>query len=281
MKSFIATAIALAVSASAHSVEMTTERVEIDYKVKGVFSDSTHKIKLRIWRDERHPTNTPFIILNHGRSSNDLTLEDSGYFGDLAKYLVSYGFTVIAPTRVGYGRERENIDIDGTFGASGSCANERGADVLADQGAVVLEYVRSLPYVNPDNGVAAGHSYGGMMAISMAGHQLPGIKAVLNMSGGMGGNPGHQPSCKVETTALMTKYGKAAPNVPQLWVYADDDNRLPPNVVAEWSKALSSEGGDVQVVTFPSGGHNLGPVTKTSEVARLFKKFAQDHGIIR
>ena len=41
-KTLIAVALALALTC-AHSVEMTTERVEIDYQVKGVFSDLTHK----------------------------------------------------------------------------------------------------------------------------------------------------------------------------------------------------------------------------------------------
>ena len=278
-KTLMAVALALALT-SAHSVEMTTERVEIDYKVKGVLSDSTHKIKLTIWRDERKPTNTPFIILNHGRDGGDLSKEDPGVFGALAKYLVTYGFTVIAPTRVGYGRERENIDIDGEVTMSGSCYNEHGADVLADQGATILEYVRKLPYINPELGVVGGQSYGGMMAISMAGHQLPGIKAVLNMSGGMGGNPGHDPICKRETTSLMHKYGKESPQIPALWVYAKDEDRLPPHVVAEWSKAFAEGGGNVQVVMFPDGGHSVGTSKRISEVAQLFKKFAQDNGII-
>lgn len=274
-KTLMAVALALALT-SAHSVEMTTERVEIDYKVKGVLSDSTHKIKLTIWRDERKPTNTPFIILNHGRDGGDLSKEDPGIFGALAKYLVSYGFTVIAPTRVGYGRERENIDIE----INGMCKNEHEADVLADQGATVLEYVRKLPYVNPDNGVAAGHSYGGIMAISMAGHQLPGIKAVLNMAGGMGGIRGQEPVCTLETTSLMHKYGKASPQIPALWVYAKDEDLFYPHVVSEWYKAFAEGGGNVQVVMFPDGGHSVGTSKRISEVAQLFKKFAQDNGII-
>lgn len=279
-KTLLAVALSLAM-ASAHSVEMTTERVEIDYKVKGVFSDSTHKIKLTIWRDERKPTNTPFIILNHGRSDTNLVNFDvASQFGSLAKYLVSYGFTVIAPTRPGYGRDRENVNIEDMFGSGNSCLNGRVTDVLADQGAAILEHVRSLPYINPSNGVVAGTSYGGMMAISMAGHQLPGIKAVFSIAGGMGGNPGHEPHCKHETTELMNKYGKASPQIPELWVYAKDEDRLPPNVVAEWSKAFKDGGGNVQVVMLPDGGHAIGIEKKISEVAQLFKKFAQDNGII-
>lgn len=274
-KTLLAVALALALT-SAHSVEMTTERVEIDYKVKGAFSDSTHKIKLTIWRDERKPTNTPFIILNHGRDGADLTKADPGVFGALAKYFVSYGFTVIAPTRVGYGRERENIDIENV----GMCLNEREADVLADQGATVLEYVRKLPYINPDNGVAAGYSYGGIMAISMAGHQLPGIKAVLSLAGGMGGISGQEPVCTLETASIMYKYGKASPQIPELWVYAKNDELFPEHIQTKWSKAFTEGGGNAQVVTFSDGGHSVGNVTKISEVAQLFKKFAQDNGII-
>ena len=204
---------------------------------------------------------------------------DVGVYGDFIKRLVSYGFTVITPTRVGYGRERADLMLDSTVTTTNPCLNFRASDVLADEGAAVLEFVRTLPYIDQENGIAAGQSYGGAMAIAMAGHGLHGIKAVLNVSGGMLARRGQEIQCANETSDVFVHYSTSN-QIPELWLYAEDDSVVPFEIAKKWFDKVESAGGNVKFISFSSGGHNI-EQTKPRETAEAFKKFAQIVGVIK
>src|SRR5215475_6545785 len=53
--------------------------------------------------DERQAS--PYVVINHGRTSNEEKREKMGRqrYSKISRYLVSLGFTVLVPTRIGYG----------------------------------------------------------------------------------------------------------------------------------------------------------------------------------
>ena len=261
-------AMLLAASFGAFAVEMIREKAEVDHVING----KTYKVKLSIFRDERKPTNTPYIIFNHGRGE-DLMKIDPGLYGSFFKQLVAQGFTVILPLRVGYGRERDNVDPERrTF-----CDPESLAETMAAEGNAALEYVKTLPYVNQEAGIAAGESYGGVMAVAMGAKNS--VKGVVNLSGGTNGQVGYRQSCPNELKSMFSKYGSMT-KIPELWVYAKNDELFDSASQIAWNNAFNGAGGNAKFVQLPDGGHCL-QCTKTSEVAQLFKQFAIEQGIIK
>ena len=257
------------------AVPTLRENKEIDYQV----GQKTYKIKVAVIHPEDRK-NTPYIILNHGRASEHLEQADFTYFLELGRYLTNMGFTVVIPIRVGYGRERET-DIESDFPVNARTCQaklEFGAEVMADEGRVINEFVRSLPYINPENGIMGGHSFGGAMAVAVGGHNLPGIKGIVSLSGGMGGKANSEPMCKDDTARIFENYSKLT-NVPELWVYGDKDDRLK-NAYQGWYDSFQKGGGTAQLVVINNGTHNIGSSERISEVSKIIKQYAIERGVI-
>jgi len=91
-----------AVHATAEIVEDVTE---LPVQVTDIDGEAVRQtIKVTYWSDNAR-ANSPFLILNHGRAGREDARIRLGRarFSDNARYFVSMGFTVLIPTRVGYG----------------------------------------------------------------------------------------------------------------------------------------------------------------------------------
>ena len=247
-------AAALAVAFPGMAVaKVVTEMVTLPVKVANGKGDTIeHTIRVTVMRDDARAS-SPFMIINHGRGVNaEINSKRSvSSFGDNARYFVAKGYAVFLPLRIGYGATGgEDVEF------TGRC-NDRRYEPAYEAGAAqtlaVIEYAKSLPFIRRDEGIVAGQSMGGTIAIAVAAKNVAGIKAALNFAGGGGGNPSthaEQPCSLERLTALFAGYGETA-RIPTLWLYSENDKYWGPQLPRDWAKAFSERGGRAEFVQLP------------------------------
>jgi dienelactone hydrolase len=263
LKRIVATAVlATAVTACIDAARARTieETVEVPVQVAGV--DGTpisQSIKVTIFRDDAK-ARSPFLILNHGRpASRDGYLDvRAASYADNARYFVTKGFAVFLPIRVGYGATG-GPDVE----YSGPCRSRNFPPVYeaaARQGSRVIEYAKTLPYVDATKGIVVGQSFGGATAIALAAKNIPGVVAAVNFAGGGGGNPRQRPArpCRDDLLAqLFASYGATA-RIPTLWLYSENDQYWGREIPRTWFQGFVAKGGSgrfVQLPPYKDDGH--------------------------
>ncbi|MEN2471663.1 dienelactone hydrolase family protein [Burkholderia sp. GS2Y] len=200
----------------------------------------------------------PLIVLSHGSPPNPRDRPKVGRYRQLAQIrtFVQLGFAVIVPIRRGYGATGGTDEED-----AGSCrhpdylsAGQQAAqDVLA-----TVRYAQTLPQVDRNHVVLVGQSAGGFASLAAASYAPKGLVAVVNFSGGRGGNPSTHPGmpCAPQQMADTIAHFAATTHVPVLWHYVQNDKYFAPEVVATWFAAFQAAGGQGQMIVEPPFGKN-------------------------
>jgi dienelactone hydrolase len=250
----------LALSA-ASLAKLVEDVVDVQVSVTDMFGKMiSQPIKVTIFHDDER-NRSPFIVLNHGRPADPEDAKKMGRARFLvnSKYFVSMGFAVLVPTRVGYG-----VSGGGDVEYSGTCSAKNywpAYEAAAQESLKVIEYARTLPYVDAERGLIIGQSFGGTTAIAVAAKQVPGIVAAVNFSGGGGGNPVSQPEnpCRTDLLReLFGSYGKTV-KIPTLWLYSENDKFSGKEKPHQWFDSFIGHGGKgefMQLPPFSSDGHD-------------------------
>jgi CubicO group peptidase (beta-lactamase class C family) len=244
------------------NAKIIQEAIRLPVTIAGVRGRSVNQpIDVTIFRDD-DVRRAPFLILNHGRSgdaANRNEVKAAQYAAD-ARYFVSKGFAVFFPVRVGYGA-MGGPDVED----SGPCNNKNyppGFEAAAVQTIRLIEYAKTLPYIDPANGLVVGQSYGGTTAVAVAARNLPGVRGAINFAGGGGGGPETHPRapCQADRmTELFASYGQTA-RTPMLWFYSENDQYWGKDIPRLWYKAFIDHGGSgrfIQLPTYKSNGHPI------------------------
>jgi len=217
-------------------------------------------IKVTIIRDDARPK-SGFMVLNHGRGVNAAINGRTSvlpYFAN-ARYFVSKGYAVFLPLRIGYG-VTGGPDVE----FSGGCTERHYPPVYeagAAQTVATIAYAKTLPYIDPNNGIVVGQSFGGAIAMAMAAKSIPGVRAAINFAGGGGGDPDTRPGqpCRPDLLAnLFASYG-ATSHIPTLWLYSENDKFFGQQYPREWFQAFTERGGRGEFVTLPPYKQNGHP----------------------
>src|SRR5215470_11735010 len=138
---------------------LVEETIELPVEVTDVRGRTVRQpIKVVIYRDDQR-AKSPFLILNHGRSS-DATKRQAvraAQYGANARYLAERGFTVFFLVRIGYGATG-GPDVENS-GPCGAKAYRPVYEAAASQTMTVIEHAKSLPYVDPNRGLVMGQSF--------------------------------------------------------------------------------------------------------------------------
>ena len=239
------------------------------------------KITVTIWRDDAIKK-APYLLFSHGRAGTD---QERGKFGRSSEkrnseYFVSKGFTVILPTRIGYGVSG-GPDAD----YSGACGNKNYLEarkVAIDQSKQVLNHVFDFSYIDKTKGIVVGQSVGGFTTIGLSAENISGLKGAINFAGGDGGDPiksAEKPCGDYLIKDTFAKYG-ASNKVPTLWLYSVNDKFWGEQLPKDWFAAFQKAGGKGQFISLPAykeDGHSIfrGDLNAWENV---FEKFIKEIG---
>ena len=235
------------------AAKLVEEILDLPVSAKNLYGKAvSQSIKVTVFRDDEKDR-APFLVLSHGRPATTAEFAAMGRmrYAANASYFVGKGFAVLVPTRIGYGVSGgEDIEYAGNCAARSYPASFGAA---AQQVVQVVEYARSLPYVDAAKGVVVGQSYGGATSIALAAEGLSGVIAAINFSGGGGGDPVGRPGspCRPDLLeAVFSSYGQRA-RIPTLWLYSTNDKYFGEKYPKQWFDAFIRSGGQGEFVQLP------------------------------
>ena len=208
----------------------------------------------------------PVLIYSHGRSGSAAVRE--ALKQPISRVQIDYwlekNFAVVAPIRVGYGKTR-GPDVESNGGRSGcrSFDFSRTAGAASTAILATLAWVRTQPWADAHRMILEGQSVGGLGTVATAATRPAGVIGYINFGGGSGGDPDHSPghSCDPEQlTALYSGFGKQTV-MPNLWVYAVNDQYWGPDVPVAWHDGFAAGGSTTEFIHAPAvadgDGHGL------------------------
>lgn len=200
----------------------------------------------------------PLVIMSHGRATTERRAQQARQrFEPLSRYLVSMGFVVLVPTRVGYGDTYGDFDPE-DHGGCNVMRVEPVATAASDQVIAALSFARTLPYVDASRWVAMGQSVGGLTTVAVAWRNPPGLVGAINFAGGSGGDPERRPGqpCMPAQIERLWRANASAVQVPMLWLYWDNDKYWGADVPKRWHQAFTEGGGKAELHTLPAAGND-------------------------
>jgi dienelactone hydrolase len=173
----------------------------------------------------------------------------------LAAFLVSRGFAVLVPQRLGHGATGGDYLED-----QGDCEHAdyvRAGRSTADQIALALEFLRRQSFIRPGSAVIVGHSAGGWGTLALATHDPKVISAIIAFAPGRGGHANDVAGefCAPERLiAAAADFGRGA-RVPVTWLVAANDSYFPPALSRQLADAFQGGGGKVDFHALAASGH--------------------------
>ncbi len=132
-----------------------------------------------------------------------------------------------------------------------------GREAASDLRAAI-EYLRTLPEVDPHKIIAVGVSGGGFATVALAADPPAGLVAAINFAGGGPVLPSFG-ACENNLLAAFHVFGSKS-SVPMLWIYSENDLTFGPEVAQKFYAAFTDGGGKARFIKAPpfgDNGHNL------------------------
>jgi dienelactone hydrolase len=187
----------------------------------------------------------------------------------LAALMVSRGFAVLVPERLGHGATGGPYLED-----QGGCDEAdymRSGRATADEIAAALGFMRTQPFIQPERAVVIGHSAGGWGALALAASDPREIGAIIAFAPGRGGHADDREDAVCAPDTLITAasaFGKAA-RVPVTWLVAANDTYFSPELSRKLADAFHAAGGKVQFSVLPPSGSEGHWMVETEAGVRL------------
>jgi dienelactone hydrolase len=226
----------------------------------------------------------PLAVINHGRpperaARNAMSRQR---FERISRYLMSKGLAVVVPTRIGYGETAGSFDPEETGGCAASIAPMLTAG--SDEVFAARTHAATLPGIDASRWIAVGVSVGGLVSLETAMRHPPGLAAVVNFAGGVGGDPKARPGrpCSPQRVSEHLRAGAALATVPTLWLYWDNDKFWGPDIPRDWFDAWKRGGAAASALyTLPASGEDghMGFSTDMNGWKPLVDKALADAGI--
>jgi dienelactone hydrolase len=222
----------------------------------------------------------PLILMSHGSSQDPRVRALAGpdMMRPQASAFAARGYAVAVPIRRGYGPAAatawaEDYETCGVadYARAGRATAE---DILASLRALTAE-----PGVDSGRVTLMGFSAGGWGSLAAAAKGAPGLRAVINFAGGRGSKGGPNVICGGDEALIAAARGFAAPGVPQLWIYAENDRFFGASLARRMLAAMTEAGGAAElVVTPPVGEDGHGYFFVSTAWREMVDKFLGRHG---
>ena len=244
----------LTVAAAAQAQGRAREFIQEDGLVAVSLGGAPVRLEVLTVRSADRTGRLPIALVTHGKpaSDDDLATVHASNFRSIARDLARRGWLAVVVVRRGFGLS------EGEPAYSGTC--RAGADLAAmfrreaEDLAAVLAEVGRRSYADPARAIALGGSAGGAAVLALASQPPPGLRAVVNVSGGLRLN-----ACPFEDR-LVAAIAGLRPKVPALWVYARNDKTFPAELVTRMHAAAVAAGADARMTMLePVGedGHHI------------------------
>jgi dienelactone hydrolase len=200
----------------------------------------------------------PIAILTHGQAAESEKREkiQARSYLRLARDFARRGWLAVVVVRRGFGRG------DGpTPYVLPPCRNGDYASLggQTDDLEAAIKAVGQRSDADPSTVLVLGVSMGGTAVLSLASRAPEGLKAVVNISGGIRNlhQPGKPPpTCTAEhVIGLFASFGERS-RLPTLWLYAENDSLFEPDYVRRLHEAYVAKGGRAQFHMFPPVGRD-------------------------
>ena len=197
----------------------------------------------------------PVALIAHGKPMTQGRMSDQRVrdYRMQALDLARRGWLAVVVMRRGFGNS------DGPQPVPVSCATQslvERFDADADDIQAAFAVITQRTDADPTRMVAIGVSAGGAAVTALSARNLTGLRAVVNVSGGL-----RFESCPKEDLLVSAfgAYGLRS-RVPSLWMYSKNDSFFGPELVDRMRAAFLEGGGDSKLIMFePEGkdGHQI------------------------
>ena len=196
-------------------------------------------------------------VVNHGSEQDPLRRSQMRQpaFPTITAWLLGRNYAVLIPQRPGHGATGGRyLEDQGPCNRADYAAAGNGT---ADSIAAAVAYMRSQPFILPDDVIVVGNSAGGWGALALAARNPPGVAGIVAFAAGRGGRDRDRPgeNCSPERlVATAGTFGQTA-RVPVLLLYAENDTYFPPALSARIGEAFRAAGGNVTFRLLPPVGN--------------------------
>ena len=172
----------------------------------------------------------------------------------LAAFLVTRGFAVLVPERLGHGATGGRYVED--QGGCDEADYARAGRATAEEISLALDYLQKQDFIRKDAAIVLGHSAGGWGALALANADPKAISAIAVFAPGRGGHANDEPNkvCAPHTLlAAAAEFGKSA-RIPVTSLVAANDSYFAPAFSKALADAFRSGGGKDDFHMLPGAG---------------------------
>ena len=222
-----------------------------------------YRLEALIAKEAGSSERLPIALITHGQAVEAEKREqiEARGFLSLAREFARRGWLAVVVVRRGFGHSEGPTPY-----VLKQCRNGDYAAALAGQTDDIEAAIKTIGRRNDadiSTVLALGISVGGVTVLDLAGRRPDGLKAVVNIAGGIKtvGKPGGpSPTCKAEDLIpLFASLGERS-RLPTLWLYAENDSYFAPDYVRKLHEAYVAKGGSAEFHMFePIGedGHSI------------------------
>ena len=229
----------------------------------------------------------PLLVFNHGDVDMDHpTVKYKARFRDpvITATFLKLGLAIALPARPGVGRS------EGRYSYSHYAVNDGDASYKARQHSEAvlsaLNGLKQAPDLKQDQVLLAGQSAGGDTVMYMSTLALPGVRGVINFSGGrsnhrQGENPSFENKMMIDGWADLGRVAK----VPAMLVFSENDSRYSANTIRKSAQAYRAAGGQADLLLaspLTGDGHFIhqSPALWSAAVARFITGLKLDNQVL-
>jgi dienelactone hydrolase len=190
----------------------------------------------------------PIMILTHGTNSSARERQEMTPRGTkdsdlrLLRAYAQRGWLTVYALRRGYGQSDGPIPVAVTKCDGSPPSVQEFFDADADDLEAVVTSIVQREDADPDRIMAFGVSGGGGAVVALSARNIPGLKVIINVSGGLR-TTGCSDAQNHERLIAAARYYGTKSKVPNLWYYAETDEYVPGPTAAEMRSAYLEGGG--------------------------------------